>query len=399
MPEQPHITLPPELEVADPTAWQIPFNRPYVIGTESGYIGEAVARGQLSGNGLFAARCARLLEETIAARSVLMTPSCTAALEMAAILADVGPGDEVIMPSFAFVSAANAVVLRGGVPVFVDIREDTCNIDESLVQDAVTDRTKAIFVIHYGGVGCALDRIGEIAERHELLLVEDAAHAIGARWRDLPLGGIGELGALSFHETKNVQCGEGGALIVTDERFVERAEVLQEKGTDRSRFFRGEIDKYTWQDVGSSFLLSDLGAAFLWAQLEQTDEINAGRHATWDAYHAAFEPLERDGRVRRPLIPEDCQPNASLYYLLVRDLEERTALIGSLAERSIYAAFHYVPLHSAPGGERFGRAAGDLTVTDSVSDRLVRLPLWSGMPDDAVARVIESVYAFFATSP
>ena len=398
MPDQQHTSLPPDIEVADPTAWQIPFNRPHVIGSESTYIEEAVARGQLSGNGLFAARCARLLEETIGSRSVLLTPSCTAALEMSAILADVSPGDEVIMPSFAFVSAANAVVLRGGVPVFVDIREDTCNIDEALIEEAITDRTKALLVIHYGGVGCDLDRLGEVAERYGLLLVEDAAHAVGARWRDRPLGGIGHLGALSFHETKNVQCGEGGALLVNDDRFVERAEVLQEKGTDRSRFFRGEIDKYTWQDVGSSFLLSDLGAAFLWAQLEQTEEINAGRHATWDAYHAAFEQLERDGRVRRPVIPEDCEPNASLYHLLVRDLGERTALVESLAERSIYAAFHYVPLHSSPGGLRFGRAVGDLPVTRSVSDRLVRLPLWSGIPDAAVERVIESVYAFFSAA-
>lgn len=396
MPDQSNDAMRPELTVPDPAAWQIPFNRPHVTGTENEYIGQAVARGQLSGNGLFAARCARLLEETVGSRSALLTPSCTAALEMSAILADVRPGDEVIMPSFAFVSAANAVVLRGGVPVFVDIREDTCNIDEALVENAITDRTKALLVIHYGGVGCDLDRLGELAERHDLLLVEDAAHAVGARWRGRLLGGIGHLGALSFHETKNVQCGEGGALLVNDERFVERAEILQEKGTDRGRFFRGEIDKYTWQDVGSSFLLSDLGAAFLWAQLQQTKEINASRHATWDSYHAAFEALERDGRARRPVVPGDCEPNASLYYLLVRDLDERTALVASLAERSIYAAFHYVPLHSSPGGVRFGRAVGDLPVTRSVSDRLIRLPLWSGIPDEAVERVIESVYAFYA---
>jgi len=396
--EQAQTSRPPELEVPDPTAWRIPFNRPHVIGTESGYIREAVERGQLSGNGLFARRCAQLLEETVGSRLALLTPSCTAALEMAAILADVGPGDEVIMPSFAFVSAANAVALRGGVPVFVDIREDTCNIDERLVEDAVTERTKAVTVIHYGGVGCDLDVIGDVAERHGLVLVEDAAHAVGARWRGRPLGGVGELGTLSFHETKNVHCGEGGALLVNDERFAERAEILQEKGTDRSRFFRGEIDKYTWQDLGSSFLLSDLGAAFLWAQLERTDEINAGRQRTWDAYHSAFEGLERDGRVRRPVIPEDCEPNASLYYLLVRDLEERTAVVAALAERSIYAAFHYVPLHSSPGGSRLGRVAGELAVTDAVSDRLVRLPLWAGMPDRDVARVVDAVHAFYAAA-
>lgn len=372
----------------------IPYNRPHVAGTELEYVREAVARGHLSGNGHFARLCAAWLEEHVSSARALMTPSCTAALELAIRLIGVGPGDEVIMPSFTFVSTASAVVLAGGVPVFVDIREDTLNIDERRLAEAITGRTKAILVVHYAGVACEMDAILELAAKHGLSVVEDAAQAILSGYRGRALGGIGSLGALSFHETKNVQCGEGGALLVNDPLLVERAEILQEKGTNRARFFRGQVDKYTWVDLGSSYLLSDLAAAFLWAQIQAAEALTARRRALWSRYHAAFESLEADGLVRRPVIPASCDHNAHLYYLLLPDERRRDGLIAALREQGIQAVFHYVPLHSSPAGSRLGRAAGDLTLTTSASARLVRLPMWVDMPKEASERVIAVTRSF-----
>jgi dTDP-4-amino-4,6-dideoxygalactose transaminase len=370
---------------------QIPFNRPFTTGTEAGYISEAVANGHLSGNGPFCRRAAQRLVAMTGAHSVLLTPSCTAALEMIAQLADVGPGDEVIMPSFTFVTTATAFVLRGAVPVFVDIRPDTLNLDERAVEAAITERTRAIMAVHYAGVGCDMDALAEIAARHGLLLLEDAAQGVMADYRDQALGAIGDLGAVSFHETKNVTCGEGGALLINDERWVERAEILHEKGTNRRRFFRGQVDKYTWVDIGSSYLMSDLNAAFLWGQLEQAEEITRRRLDIWQRYHDAFEPLEVEGWIRRPTIPSDRRHNAHMYYLLMNDRAERDRLIDRLAERDVKAVFHYIPLHSAPAGKRFGRPAGPLPVTDATSDRLLRLPLFPGLDDEMMDRVIDGV--------
>jgi dTDP-4-amino-4,6-dideoxygalactose transaminase len=316
---------------------------------------------------------------------------------MAALLLDLGPGDEVIMPSFTFVATATAVVLRGAVPVFVDIREDTLNIDESLIEAAITSRTKAIVVVHYAGVGCEMDALSDIAARHSLVLIEDAAQGILAKYRGRPLGGIGSIGAMSFHETKNVHCGEGGALLLNDDDCRVRAEILQEKGTNRSQFFRGEVDKYTWVDVGSSYLVSDVTAAFLAAQLERASEIINDRLQVWDTFHAEFADLEATERLRRPVVPEHCEHNGHIYYLLLPDLEQRTSFIQTLADRGIHAVFHYVPLHSSPAGRRYGRVAGAMPVTLATSDRLVRLPLWWDMPDGDVAQIIDAVEAAVAS--
>jgi dTDP-4-amino-4,6-dideoxygalactose transaminase len=368
----------------------IPFNRPYATGAEFGYIREAIANSHLSGNGPFAARCTEFLERESGAPQALLTHSCTGALEMAVLLSGVGPGDEVIVPSFAFASIANAVALRGATPVFVDIRPDTLNLDERLVAEAVTPQTRAIATVHYAGVGCELDELVALARKRDLIVIEDAAQGLLATYRGRALGSVGDAGCVSFHETKNVIAGEGGALLVNRRDWIERAEILQEKGTDRSRFFRGEVDKYTWVDVGSSFVSSEINAAFLWAQLEHAHELTAARLAIWNAYHRAFEDLENDGRLRRPVVPPQCEHNAHLYYLLVeRGTRER--FLGLLAESGIRAVFHYVPLHSSPAGRRYGRAHGSLDVTDDVSERLVRLPLWIGMTPGDVDRVAEAV--------
>lgn len=374
----------------------IPFNRPRLIGGEHAFIDEALASGKISGNGRFAQRCARRLEERLGAPRALITPSCTAALEMAAILCDLRPGDEVIMPSFTFVSTANAFVLRGAVPVFVDIRPDTLNVDPDLIEAAVTERTRAVVVVHYGGVACEMDRILEIAERHRLVVVEDAAHALPGVWRDRQLGSIGHLATFSFHETKNVHCGEGGALVINDENLVERAEIVQEKGTDRARFFRGAVDKYTWQDMGSSYLLSEVAAAFLWAQLEHLDEITAERHGIWMTYHDAFAQLESDDVLRRPTVPPDCRHSGHLYYLLLPEPDLRDSFIAALHDRGVHAVFHYVPLHSSPAGRRLGRTNGDLLITEDVSERLVRLPVWSGLGTRRTDQVIDAVHEAIA---
>jgi dTDP-4-amino-4,6-dideoxygalactose transaminase len=354
----------------------VPFNKPYLVGREFELMAEAVRNDHLSGNGPFSKRCATHLQNELGAELVLLTHSCTGALEMAAILAGIGPGDEVVMPSFTFPSVANAFVLRGATPVFVDIREDTLNLDERLLADALTPRTRAIVPVHYAGVGCELDQISRITTERGLALIEDAAHAYGARWQGRPLGSFGNAAGLSFHETKNVISGEGGALIVNDPSWVERAEILHEKGTNRRAFSRGEVDKYTWVDVGSSFLAGDLTAA---------------RRAIWNRYHAGFANLEAHGMVRRPVIPDGAEHNGHLYYLLLPSRETRDRLIDKLAESEIQAVFHYVPLHSSPAGLRFGRVSGELGVTEDASARLIRLPMWIGMGDDEVDQVVEAV--------
>ena len=372
----------------------IPFNKPFMTGRELAYIARAHANGHLAGNGAFSKRCSAWLEERIGSQKALLTHSCTAALEMAAILSGVGPGDEVIMPSFTFVSTANAFVLRGAVPIFVDIEPDTLNMDATKIEAAITPRTKAIVPVHYAGVGCDMDAIMDIAGRHDLVVIEDAAQGLLADYRDRPLGGIGHMAALSFHETKNIISGEGGALLVNDLRFAERAEIIREKGTNRSQFFRGQVDKYTWVDVGSSYLPSEILAAFLAAQIEEADTINARRLALWNRYHEAFAPLEAAGRLRRPIVPAHCTHNAHMYYLLLDNLDARTQFIASLKANDIHPVFHYVPLHSAPAGRKYGRASGDLAITDRTGERLVRLPLW--LPDLDQARVIGTVETFFA---
>ena len=357
----------------------IPFNKPFLTGRELDYIREAHENHHLSGDGPFTKRCQEWLERATGSRKALLTHSCTGALEMAAILAGIGPGDEVIMPSFTFVSTANAFVLRGAVPVFVDIREDTLNIDERLIEAAITPRTRAIVVVHYAGVACAMDEIRELAQRRGLLLIEDAAQALGASYRGKPLGSFGDLAAISFHETKNLISGEGGALLINAEAMMERAEIVREKGTNRSKFFRGQVDKYTWVDIGSSFLPSDIIAAFLWAQLEQAESIARRRSDLWRRYHDAFADLEQAGLVRRPVVPRDVTPNAHCYFLLLPDADARAPFIEALRRDGVHSVFHYVPLHSSPAGRKFGRVSGAMSVTDSVSDRLMRLPLWIGL--------------------
>jgi len=371
----------------------IPFNRPHTVGTEFSCISEVLANGHLSGGGPFARRCADRLAALTGSARVLLTPSCTAALEMIALLSDLGPGDEVIMPSFTFVTTASAFVRCGVTPVFVDIRPDTLNLDERLVEEAISERTRAIVAVHYAGVGCELESLSEICSRHGMRLFEDAAQGLMASYRGHPLGAIGDLGAVSFHETKNITCGEGGALFVNDERLIERAEILHEKGTNRSRFLRGQVDKYTWVDVGSSYTLSDLNAAFLWAQLEQAEEITRRRLKIWERYHEAFAALEERGIARRPRIPDECAQNAHMYYLLMQDQDARNQLIANLAASGIQAVFHYVPLHSASAGLEYGRTHGDLEVTTDASARLVRLPLFPDLDQDAVARITDAVYA------
>lgn len=359
----------------------IPFNRPYMTGRELDYVAQAHANHHLSGDGPFTRQCHAHLSGLTGAQCALLTHSCTAALEMAALLLELEPGDEVIMPSYTFVSTANAFVLRGAVPVFVDVRKDTFNLNERLIEAAITPRTRAICVVHYAGVACEMDTIMEIAKRHDLAVVEDAAQAIYSTYKGQPLGAIGDLGALSFHETKNIISGEGGALLVRDAPLTERAEILREKGTNRSRFFRGQVDKYTWVDVGSSYLPSELVAAFLAAQLEDGARINARRMQAWTSYYEWAASHEAAGRVRRPVIPADCGHNAHMFYLLLPTQRCRSGFIAAMKKSGINTVFHYVPLHSAPAGRRFGRTYGDMTVTDSVADCLVRMPLWVGIKE------------------
>ncbi len=358
---------------------QVPFNKPFLTGREIGYIRQAHENMHLSGDGPFTKRCQAWLEGSIGCAKALLTHSGTAALEMAAILAGIGPGDEIIMPSFTFVSTANAFVLRGGVPVFVDVRADTLNIDEAKIEAAITARSKAIVVVHYAGVACDMDAICEIAQRHGLMLIEDAAQALGSAYRGRPLGSFGELAAISFHETKNLIAGEGGALLLNSKALVERADIIREKGTNRSRFFRGEVDKYTWVDIGSSFLPSDILAAFLWAQLEAAETIGAARKALWHRYHQGFAEMEHAGRARRPVVPPEASANAHTYYLVLAEAAARRRFIETLRRDEIHAVFHYVPLHSSPAGLKYGRASGSMAITEAMSERLVRLPLWIGL--------------------
>lgn len=369
---------------------EVPFNRPRLIGTEHRYVDEAIASGKISGNGMFAERCTAWLRARVGSPAAFLTPSCTAALEMAAVLAEVGPGDEVIVPTFTFVSTANAFAIRGARIVFVDADERTLNLDVRALARAITPATRAIVVMHYGGVACEMDAVMALAERHRLLVIEDAAHALPAALDGRPLGSIGHMATFSFHETKNIQCGEGGALVVNDPSLVARAEIVQEKGTNRSSFFRGEADRYTWLDLGSSYLLSEVSAAFLWAQMEEADATTAERRRIWSLYHAAFADLEEAGVVRRPGVPPGCEHSGHLYYLLLRDELERDALIDALACAGVRAVFHYVPLGSSPGGRRFGREPEPAIVAESLSRRLVRLPLWVGMETTDVARVIDA---------
>lgn len=368
----------------------IPFNKPYMTGKELWYIAQAHAHGHLAGDGKFTKNCSQWLIQRTGAEKALLTHSCTAALEMAALLANLGPGDEVIMPSYTFVSTANAFVLRGAVPVFVDIRPDTLNIDENLIEAAITPKTRAIVPVHYAGVACEMDTIMDIARRHDLIVIEDAAQGIMSTYKGRPLGSIGHMSCLSFHETKNIISGEGGALLLNDLDFVQRAEIIREKGTNRSQFFRGQVDKYTWCDIGSSFLPGELISAFLWAQMEAADEITQNRLSLWNTYHHAFSSLEREGVLRRPVVPEKCQHNAHMYYLILSDLANRTEFIERMKSHDVGTVFHYVPLHSAPAGKKFGRCSGAMNVTEEYSSRLVRLPLWIGL-DQHIGNVISSV--------
>ncbi len=370
----------------------IPFNKPYMTGRELWYIAQAHTNGHLAGDGMFTKKCHAWLEARTGTHKALLSHSCTAALEMAAILADIQPGDEVIMPSYTFVSTANAFVLRGGVPVFVDIRPDTLNIDETRIEEAITPRTKAIVPVHYAGVACEMDVIMGIAQRHKLLVIEDAAQAVMSTYKGKPLGTVGHLGAYSFHETKNIISGEGGALLVNDERFAERAEIIREKGTNRSQFFRGQVDKYTWMDIGSSYLPGEVIAAFLWAQMEEAQTITQRRLDLWHRYHEALSALEGVGKLRRPIIPEGCQHNAHMYYILLESLEKRTEVIARLKEHNVNAVFHYVPLHSSPAGKKYGRTSGELRHTNNQAERLLRLPLWLDMAE-AQDRVITQLQA------
>ncbi|WP_263771530.1 dTDP-4-amino-4,6-dideoxygalactose transaminase [Propionivibrio soli] len=368
----------------------IPFNKPYMTGKELWYISQAHASGHLAGDGQFTKKCSAWLERRIGCQRALLTHSCTAALEMAAILADFQPGDEVIMPSYTFVSTANAFVLRGAVPVFVDIRADTLNIDETRIEEAITPRTRAIVPVHYAGVSCEMDAIMEIARRHDLLVIEDAAQGIMSSYKGRPLGSIGHMAALSFHETKNIISGEGGALLINSPRFAERAEIIREKGTNRSLFFRGQVDKYTWVDTGSSYLPGEILAAFLWAQMEEADAITKRRLDLWGNYHQWLANLEKAEMVRRPIIPRECVHNAHMYYVLLPGLAQRTAFIEQLKAKEISAVFHYIPLHSSPRGQAIGRFSGSMLNTDKAGDCLVRLPMWLGL-EESQSDVIQTI--------
>jgi len=370
----------------------IPFNKPPHTGNEEQYVLEAMKSPQISGDGPFGKRCQRWFEEQLGCRKTLLTPSCTHALEMAAILIGIQPGDEVIMPSYTFVSTANAFALRGARIVFVDIRPDTMNIDETRIEAAITPQTKAIVPVHYAGVGCEMDVIMTLAEKYGLFVIEDAAQGMMSRYKGRPLGTIGHLGTYSFHETKNYTSGgEGGLLIINDGRFAERAEIIREKGTNRSQFFRGMVDKYSWVDIGSSYLPSELQAAYLWGQLEKAEDINANRLASWLAYRDKLAPLASAGVIELPVIPETCQHNAHMFYLKVKDLEERTALLAYFKQYVIWAVFHYVPLHSAPAGLKYGRFSGRDIHTTSQSERLIRLPLYYGITGEEIDTVCEKI--------
>jgi len=376
--------------------FKIPFNKPCYTANEDKYVLDSMRSLHISGNGPYTKKCEEWFENRLKCKRALLTPSCTHALEMAAILIDIKPGDEVIMPSYTFVSTANAFVLRGAKVVFVDIRPDTMNIDENLIESAITERTKAICVVHYAGVGCEMDKIMEIADKYNLYVIEDAAQGMMAEYKGKPLGTIGHLGAYSFHETKNyTSAGEGGLLIVNDDKFIERAEIIREKGTNRSQFFRGMVDKYTWVDIGSSYLMNDVSAAYLWGQLEVAEEINEFRLKAWNKYYSGLLELEKEGFIELPTVPKHCRHNGHIFYIKVENLNIRTKLLSFLKEQGIYATFHYVPLHSSPAGQRYCRFHGVDRFTTKESGRLIRLPLFFNIKDEEIDYVIESIYRFF----
>ena len=372
----------------------IPFNRPYLTGNEIPFLKEAYKKGQFAGNGVFTQKCQAWIERKMDVKKALLTHSCTAALEMAAILANIQPGDEIIMTSYTFVSTANAFVLRGGVPIFVDIRPDTLNIDEKLIEVAITHRTKAIVLVHYAGVGCEMNSIMKIASKHRLLVIEDAAHAVRATYRGRELGSIGDLGTLSFHETKNVTSGEGGALLVNQKRLLDRADIIWQKGTNRKAFEKGLVAKYTWVDIGSSFLPGEIIAAFLWGQLEKIETIQRKRKQLWERYHRELKNWAEKQGVWQPFVPEHCEQSYHMYYLLMPSIEARVRFIRYLKERGICAVFHYLPLHLSPYARRWGGETGDCPVTESVSDRLVRVPFYTGLTQKDQDRVIQSTQEF-----
>ena len=373
----------------------IPFNKPPYVGTEPEYMMKAISNRKICGDGEFTKKCNTWIEEKTGTSKALLTTSCTQALEMAALLTDIEPGDEVIMPSFTFVSTANAFVLRGARIVFVDIRPDTQNIDEKLIENAITDRTKAIVPVHYAGVGCEMDTILEIGRKHGIRVVEDAAQGVMSTYKGRGLGSLGDFGCYSVHETKNYSMGEGGAILIRNEADIERAEIVREKGTDRSRFLRGQVDKYTWVDCGSSYLPSDINAAYLWAQLEEADKINQDRLASWNMYYERLKPLEEKGILQLPYIPAECEHNAHMFYIKTGGLEERTALTAYLKDAGVGSAFHYVPLHSAPAGERFGVMAGEDRYTTNTYERLLRLPMYYGLTEEEIEKACNRIMEFY----
>lgn len=374
---------------------KIPFNKPHLTHKEMGYISNAHVLGQLSGDGYYTKMCHKWFEKNMEVKKSLLTHSCTAALEMAAILSEISPGDEVIMPSYTFVSTANAFVLRGGIPVFVDIREDTLNIDEKLIEKAITNKTKAIVVVHYAGVSCEMDTIIKIAKKHKLIVIEDAAQGFPAKYKNRFLGTIGDMGTYSFHETKNVISGEGGALIINNPKFTKRAEIIREKGTNRSQFLEGKIDKYTWVDIGSSYLPGEIISAFLMGQLENAIEITERRQKIWNNYHKGFEQLENRRKLRRPIVPEGCEHNAHMYYILLPNSKIRLSMITYLKKKGIHAVFHYIPLHSSPAGKKYGKINGKLNNTDEAAGRILRLPIFYDITDSEVKYIITTVNKFF----
>ncbi|MCI8991550.1 MAG: dTDP-4-amino-4,6-dideoxygalactose transaminase [Eubacterium sp.] len=374
----------------------INFNIPPYTGNEMNYMNKAIAAHKICGDGEFTKKCSEWLEKTTGTAKALLTTSCTHATEMAALLCNIQPGDEVIMPSYTFVSTADAFVLRGATPVFVDIRPDTMNIDETLIEDAVTEKTKAIVPVHYAGVSCEMDTIMDIAKRHNLLVIEDAAQGVMSTYKGQALGTIGDFGCFSFHETKNYSMGEGGALLIKDEEKIEEAEIIREKGTNRSKFFRGQIDKYTWVNAGSSYLPSELNAAYLWAQLEMAEGINKNRLISWNCYWEALKPLADKGKIELPVIPEQCVHNAHMFYIKAKNLEERSRLIAHMKESDIGCVFHYIPLHTAPAGQRFGRFHGEDRYTTKESERLMRLPMYYNLSEEACNLVIEKILDFYS---
>lgn len=373
----------------------INFNVPPYVGTEEQYIEDVIKERKICGDGKYTRKCNQWIEENTGISKALLTTSCTHATEMAALLCNIQPGDEVIMPSFTFVSTADAFVLRGAKIVFVDIRPDTMNLDEKLIEKAITKKTRAIVPVHYAGVGCEMDTIMQIAEQHHLQVVEDAAQGVMSRYKGRALGTIGDFGCYSFHETKNYSMGEGGALLIKDEKHIEDAEIIREKGTNRSKFFRGQIDKYTWVNAGSSYLPSELNAAYLWAQLEQADKINQDRLNNWNLYYELLKPLAEQGKIQLPYIPESCEHNGHMFYIKVRDIEERTQLISYLKDNGVMAVFHYIPLHSAPAGKKYGVFCGNDVYTTVESERLVRLPMYYGLKDEQVKYICKLICDFY----